>query len=64
MKGEKKKEPPKGFSYHLEDEKIEAYKKLSTEDKLRWLEEIDEFTRLFQTRKAAKVREKFKRGEL
>jgi hypothetical protein len=34
----------KGFSYTVEDEKIIEYMKLSTEDKLRWLEDINEFT--------------------
>lgn len=29
----------KGFSYTFEDEKIIEYMKLSTEDKLNWLEE-------------------------
>jgi len=36
----------KGFQYTLEEEKIIEYLKLSTEDKLRWLEEINEFNRL------------------
>ena len=34
------------FSYTLEDEKILDYLKLSTEDKLNWLEEIVEFNQL------------------
>ena len=34
------------FSYTLEDEKILDYLKLSTEDKLNWLEEIVEFNKL------------------
>jgi hypothetical protein len=34
----------KGFTYTLEDEKIREYMALSTEDKLKWLEEINEFT--------------------
>lgn len=34
-----------GFSYTLEEEKILEYLKLSTEDKLQWLEEINEFNR-------------------
>lgn len=34
------------FSYTLEDEKILEYLKLSTEDKLNWLEEISEFNKL------------------
>lgn len=51
---------PTGFSYYIEQDKLIAYKKLSTEDKLRWLEDINEITRLFQTKQAAKIREEFK----
>ena len=36
----------KGFEYTLEDEKIIEYMKLSTADKLKWLEEINEFNRI------------------
>ncbi len=34
----------KGFSYTVEDEKLIEYMKLSTEQKLAWLEEINSFT--------------------
>jgi hypothetical protein len=34
------------FSYTLEDDKILEYLRLSTEDKLNWLEEILEFNNL------------------
>ncbi len=34
------------FSYTLEDEKIVEYLRLSTEEKLNWLEEIAEFNHL------------------
>lgn len=34
------------FSYALDDEKILEYLRLSTEDKLNWLEEIVEFNNL------------------
>ena len=33
----------KGFTYTFEDEKIRDYMALSAEDKLRWLEEVNEF---------------------
>jgi hypothetical protein len=36
----------KGFKYTLEEEKIIKYLKLSTEEKLRRLEEICEFNRM------------------
>ena len=34
----------KGFYYTLEDEKIKTYMKLTTEEKLKWLDEINAFT--------------------
>jgi len=55
---------PKGFSYTVEKEKLLAYMKLSLEEKLKWLEEVNEFTRLFTTESEKKIREKFRRGEM
>ncbi|MGQ9706718.1 MAG: hypothetical protein ACUVWP_06940 [bacterium] len=37
----------KGFLYKVGDEKILEYMKLSVEEKLIWLEDINEFTFLF-----------------
>ena len=34
----------KGFHYTLEDEKLEAYARLTTEQKLEWLEAINQLT--------------------
>jgi uncharacterized protein (DUF433 family) len=36
----------KGFYYTLEEEKIREYMKLTTEEKLKWLEEINAFTEM------------------
>ena len=52
-----------GFKYHLEDEKILAYLKLSWEDRLKWLEEILAFTYAFQTPEERELREKIRRNE-
>lgn len=49
-----------GFSYTLEDEKIIEYMKLSTEDKLNWLEDIVSFTEMALTAKEKKIREYFR----
>ena len=46
----------KGFSYTLSDEKIIEYLKLSTEEKLQWLEEINEMTNLVLSEKEKKAR--------
>lgn len=50
----------KGFSYFLEDEKILEYMKLTTEEKLIWLEEIDEFTRAALDDKQKEIREQLR----
>ena len=50
----------KGFSYTLEDEKIIEYMKLSTKDKLRWLEEINQFTNLVLNDKQKELRAKLR----
>ncbi len=54
----------KGFSYTLEDEKIIEYLKLSTEDKLKWLEEIYMFTQLVLSDKEKEFREKLRKCEI
>ena len=54
----------KGFSYTLEDEKIREYVKLSTEDKLRWLEEINEFTQAALSESEKRFRELLRAGEI
>jgi hypothetical protein len=54
----------KGFSYTLEDEKIRDYMALSTEDKLKWLEDINEFTRLALSPAEKEIREKIRRCEI
>ncbi|MHA1798540.1 MAG: hypothetical protein ACTSVY_08850 [Candidatus Helarchaeota archaeon] len=49
-----------GFYYTLEDEKIKKYMKLSTEEKLKWLEEINTFTELLLTKKEKEIRNRFR----
>ena len=50
----------RGFTYVLEDDKILEYMKLSVEQKLIWLEEIDEFTRAVLDDKQKEIREKLR----
>jgi hypothetical protein len=52
----------KGFSYTLEKEKIQEYMKLSTKDKLKWLEEINDFTNMVLTDREKRIRAKFRDG--
>ena len=54
----------KGFYYTIETEKILKYMKLSTEDKLKWLEEINEFTFQILTDKQKDLRQKIRKGEI
>lgn len=54
----------RGYSYYVEDEKLKAYMKLSTEEKLIWLEEINELTRSVLTPKEKEIREKFRKAEI
>lgn len=54
----------KGFSYRVEDEKIIEYMKLSTEDKLKWLEDINEFTDMVLNDKEKALRAKLRCGEI
>ncbi len=54
----------KGFTYTLEDEKIIKYMQLSTEEKLKWLEEINEFTNIVLSDREKKLREKLRAGEI
>jgi hypothetical protein len=54
----------KGVFYTVEDEKIIEYMKLSTEDKLRWLEDINEFTNMVLNDKEKVLRAKIRGGEI
>jgi len=54
----------KGFSYSLEDEKIRAYMKLTAEEKLQWLEEINRFTFLVLNDRQKEFREKLRKAQI
>ena len=54
----------KGFHYTLEDEKIKEYMKLTTEEKLRWLEEINAFTEMVLNEKEKQLRYKLRSAEI
>ena len=54
----------KGFIYTLEDEKIIEYMKLSTEDKLQWLEEINEFNNMVFCDREKELRKKLRACEI
>jgi len=54
----------KGLIYTLEDEKIIEYMKLSVEEKLKWLEDINAFNELFLTEREKEIRERLREGRL
>ena len=54
----------KGFIYTFEDEKIIEYMKLSTEDKLQWLEDINEFNNMVFSDREKELREKLRACEI
>ena len=54
----------KGYSYTIEEEKILEYMKLTTEQKLQWLEEINAFTFAVLSDEEKMLREKLRAGEL
>jgi hypothetical protein len=64
MKKKKKSDQLKGFYYSLENEKIREYMKLTPEEKLQWLEEINQFTNLALNDRQREFREKLRRGEI
>ncbi len=54
----------KGYSYTVEDEKIIEYMKLSTEQKLQWLEEINAFTHAVLSDEEKLMRQKLRAAEI
>jgi hypothetical protein len=54
----------KGYSYTVEDEKIIEYMKLSTEQKLQWLEEINTFTQAVLSDEEKLMRQKLRAAEI
>ncbi len=54
----------KGYHYDIEFEKILNYMKLSTEEKLKWLEDINQLTFLVLTEKEKEFREKLRKAQI
>lgn len=63
-KKKKKSDQLKGFYYSLENEKIRQYMKLTPEEKLQWLEAINQFTNLALNDQQKEFREKLRSGEI
>jgi len=54
----------KGYSYTVEDDKLVEYMKLSTEEKLTWLEEINMITEMTLSIEQKKIRDKLRAAEI
>ncbi|MEK6766104.1 MAG: hypothetical protein AABY49_07790 [Planctomycetota bacterium] len=52
------------MTYTLEDDKITEYMHLSTEEKLKWLEEINEFSNMVLSDRGKELREKLRTYEI
>ncbi|MFH1389354.1 MAG: hypothetical protein ABIH56_01300 [Candidatus Margulisiibacteriota bacterium] len=53
-----------GYSYHYSAEQIQAFQKLSVEQRLKWVEEMAKFLYRFRPDQSRKVCEKFRAGEI
>ena len=53
-----------GFSYHYTAEQIQAFQKLSIEQRLKWIEEMNAFLYKFRSAQSKEICEKFRRGEI
>lgn len=53
---------PKGLNYVLEPEKLREYRRMTDEQKFRWLEEALVFSEMALTPRAKKIREYFRSG--
>ena len=61
---EQKNKSQGGFSYYVSDEQIREYQKVSISERLRWLEEAQEFMFHALSPETWEIMQKFRRGEL
>lgn len=54
----------KGYGYHVTDEQIRKYRRLTPRQKLEWLEEVNAFTDKFASERAKRFHRMFRRGEI
>lgn len=53
-----------GFSYHYTTEQIQAFQKLSIEQRLKWVEDMNKFLFKFMPAKSKEICEKFRQGKI
>ncbi|MHB1325238.1 MAG: hypothetical protein ACYDGS_01575 [Thermoleophilia bacterium] len=54
----------KGYGYHVTEEQIRKYRRLTPRQKLEWLEEVNAFTDKFAPARAKRLHTMFRRGEI
>jgi len=54
----------KGYGYHVTEEQIRKYRRLTPRQKLEWLEEVNAFTEKFAPERAKRLHKMFRRGEI
>ena len=64
MNAEKKTDIRGGYSYYVTEEQIEEFQKLPLRERLRWLEEYQEFTYRALSKEEWETLQKFRRGEI
>ena len=53
-----------GYSYHVSDEQLEVFARLTPYERLKWADEIRLFTLLARTPETAERQERLRRGEI
>jgi len=53
-----------GYSYHYTPEQIREFQKLSIEQRLKWVEDMNKFLFKFRSAESKEICEKFRRGEI
>jgi hypothetical protein len=56
-------EATRGVRYHVTDEQIREWEKVPVEERLRWLEEMNEFLYSVHDKETRSIWEEFRRGE-
>lgn len=52
-----------GYSYYVSDEQLEAFAKLTPYERLKWADEIRQFTLLARTPQTAERQERLRQGK-
>ncbi len=56
--------PRKGYRYVVTEEQIRKYRRLTSKQKLEWLEEANELTEKFAPERAKRLHRMFRQGEI